>query len=64
MIPKTYRDPYSETLSAFVIALASGVCGMLAVGALDFGLLLYPAYIFCADLILVAVIAARRPQIA
>ena len=64
MVPKTYVDPYSETLSSYWLALASGAFGLLAVGSLDFGLLIYPAYIMCADMILVAVMITRRPQTA
>ena len=47
MVPKTYRDPWSETLSTFALASLSGVLAVGAVGALDASLLLYPAY-FCA----------------
>ena len=64
MVPKTYVDPYSETLSSYWLALASGAFGLLAVGSLDVGLLIYPAYIMCADMILVAVMVTRRPQTA
>jgi hypothetical protein len=47
MVPKTYRDPHSETLSTFAFAslggaLAAGAVG--AAGALDPALLLYPIY--------------------
>jgi hypothetical protein len=64
MMPKTHADPYSETLSTYVLSAASAFCALVAVGSLDFGLILYPAYIVCADLAVVAVVAARRPQIA
>ena len=63
MLPKTYADPYSETLSTFVLSACSAVPAMLAVGALDFGLLVYPAYVLCADLVVVALIMARRPRV-
>jgi hypothetical protein len=46
MLPKTYRDPDSETLATFAFA---GVGGLLAAGAVaapDLSLLLYPVY-FC-----------------
>ena len=44
MIPKTYRDPYSETLATFALASLSGTLAAGAVGALDLSLLLYPLY--------------------
>jgi hypothetical protein len=64
MMPKTHADPYSETLSTYVLSAASASCALVAVGSLDFGLIVYPAYIVCADLAVVAVMVARRPQIA
>jgi hypothetical protein len=64
MMPKTYADPYSETLSTYALSAASAFCALVAVGSLEFGLIVYPAYIVCADLAVVAVMAARRPQIA
>jgi len=47
MVPKTYRDPDSETLSSFVLASLGGALAAFAVGAPDPALLLYPVY-FCA----------------
>jgi hypothetical protein len=64
MMPKTYVDPFSETLSTYVLSAASASCALVAVGSLDFGLIVYPAYIVCADLAVVALLAARRPQMA
>jgi hypothetical protein len=46
MVPKTYRDPESETLVTFAFASLGGALAAGAVGALDFSLLLYPIY-FC-----------------
>jgi hypothetical protein len=46
MVPKTYRDPWSETLATFALASLSGALAIGAVGALDASLLLYPVY-FC-----------------
>ena len=63
MMPKTYADPYSETLSAYVMSALSGACALVAVGSLDFGLIVYPAYIVCADLAVAAIVLAQRPQI-
>jgi hypothetical protein len=47
MVPKSWRDPGSETLSTFAIASVGGALATLAVAAPDASLLLYPAY-FCA----------------
>jgi hypothetical protein len=63
MMPKTYADPYSETLSAYVLSALSGLCALVAVGSLDFGLIIYPAYIVCADLAVAVVVLAQRPQV-
>ena len=46
MVPKTYRDPDSETLSSFALASTAGALAALSVGAPDAALLLYPVY-FC-----------------
>jgi hypothetical protein len=64
MLPKTWRDPWSETLSTYALAGASGVLGAAAVGAADFGLLLYPVYFAAANLGTAALIARRRRTIA
>ncbi len=44
MVPKTYRDPESETLITFAFASLGGALAAGAVGAVDVSLLLYPAY--------------------
>jgi hypothetical protein len=44
MIPKTWRDPYSETLATYALAGVSGALATAAVAAPDPALLLYPAY--------------------
>jgi hypothetical protein len=46
MVPKTFRDPESETLVTFALASLGGALAAGAVGALDLSLLLYPVY-FC-----------------
>lgn len=60
MLPKTWRDPWSETFSTYALASASGVLGAFAVGALDASLVLYPAYFAVANGTTAALIAARR----
>jgi hypothetical protein len=61
MVPKTVRDPQSETLSTFVLASVSGVLGAIAVGRLDQALLLYPVYYALGNGVLATIIwTARR----
>ena len=43
MLPKTYRDPESETLATYALASVAGAFAAGAVGRLDASLLLYPA---------------------
>jgi hypothetical protein len=64
MLPKTWRDPWSETKSTYVLASASGVLSAVAVGALDASLLLYPAYFAVANGGTAGVIAHRRRAVA
>lgn len=47
MVPKTWRDPDSETLVTYVFASLGGALAAGAVGAPDLALLLYPIY-YCA----------------
>ncbi len=49
MVPKTYRDPGSETLATFGLASVSGALGAGAVGVPDSSLLLYPVYYCLAN---------------
>ena len=60
MLPKTWRDPWSETQSMYVLAGASGVLSAAAVGALDASLLLYPAYFAVVNTGTAVFIARRR----
>jgi hypothetical protein len=64
MLPKTYADPYSETLSAYVLSTCSVLLAAAAVGSLNAGLLLYPAYLTTADSILIVLMVVRRRQLA
>ena len=59
MLPKTWREPGSETLSTFALASLAGLLGAFAVGALDFSLLLYPLYFFVVNGIIAVIIALR-----
>lgn len=67
MVPKTWSDPWSETLSTYAIAASAGICGVVAVGSGDAALLLYPAYlaISCAAFaVLIVVRRNARPAVA
>jgi hypothetical protein len=60
MLPKTWRDPWSETLSTWVLSGVSGALGTAAVGSLDATLLLYPVYFALANGAVAVLIATRR----
>ncbi|WP_028063770.1 hypothetical protein [Solirubrobacter soli] len=60
MVPKTWRDPASETLSTFVCASLGGALASASVGALDPSLLVYPLYFCAVNLGLALLIAQRR----
>jgi hypothetical protein len=62
MVPKTWRDPWTETTPMYVLASASGVCGTVAVGELDASLLLYPSYWAIGNGAIAGLIAHRRRQ--
>jgi hypothetical protein len=60
MVPKTYRDPESETLVTFAFASIGGALAAGAVGALDLSLLLYPVYYCVINGALAGLIYERR----
>jgi hypothetical protein len=60
MMPKTYRDPESETLVTFALASLAGALAASAVGVLDVSLLLYPIYYCVANAAVALVIHQRR----
>jgi hypothetical protein len=64
MVPKTYRDPGSETLATFELASLSGALAAGAVGVPDPSLLLYPAYYCLANGALAVLIYYRRKLLA
>jgi hypothetical protein len=63
MVPKTWRDPDSETLATFVFASGAGLLAAGAVGALDLSLLVYPVYFWLVNgaLALLIIVARSRP---
>jgi hypothetical protein len=62
MLPKTWRDPSSETLALYALGSLAGVLSALAVGRFDTSLLLFPVYFALANAFLAAVIVGRRSR--
>ena len=60
MIPKTYRDPDSETLATFTLASLSGLLAAAAVATPDPSLLLYPLYFALVNAAIAILIHHRR----
>jgi hypothetical protein len=60
MLPKTWRDPGSETFSAYALASIAGLFAALAVGKLDASLLLYPLYFFVVNGLIAVIIEMRN----
>ena len=62
-VMKSFEDPESETLSAWIFDTLGGVLAMIAVGSFQLNLLVYPAYIFLANFaVIVAVLLGRHLQ--
>jgi len=59
MVPKTWRDPGSETLVTYALASLSGALAAGAVGELDASLLLYPVY-YCLGNAAIALLIVTR----
>jgi hypothetical protein len=59
MVPKTWRDPGSETLITFVLGSLAGALAAGAVGELDASLLLYPVY-YCLGNAAIALLIVTR----
>jgi hypothetical protein len=64
MVPKTYRDPESETLVTFAFASLGGALAAGAVGAIDLSLLLYPVYFCLVNAAIALLIHHRRAVLA
>ncbi len=60
MVPKTWRDPGSETLVTFAFASLGGALAAGAVGAFDLSLLLYPVYYCLVNGAIALLIHQRR----
>jgi hypothetical protein len=59
MLPKTWREPGSETLATYLFASLGGAATVGAVGALSVPLLVYPVYFTLVNASLAAVISYR-----
>jgi hypothetical protein len=64
MVPKTYRDPDSETLVSFAGASVAGALAAGAVGTADVSLLCYPVYFCLVNGALAVLIHRRRAALA
>ena len=64
MLPKTYRQPGSETLATYTIGVVSTLFALVAVDSTAASLLIYPLYILAADAAVAAVIVLRRRALA
>jgi hypothetical protein len=62
MLPKTWREPSSETLSTYVLASAAGLLSALAVASLDASLLLYPLYFLVGIGLIASIIVIRTER--
>jgi hypothetical protein len=60
MLPKTFRDPRSETLETYAIGVVSTLFALAAVGSGDASLLIYPLYVLVADAAVAGMIFVRR----
>lgn len=60
MVPKTHRDPGSETLSTFALASVGGALAAGSVAAVEPALLLYPVYYCVVNGALALLIVHRR----
>ena len=63
-VMKTYENPTTETVSAWVLTFAGGLLGAIAVGSFNLILLVFPLYICLASLsILIAIKLGLRLRI-
>jgi hypothetical protein len=60
MVPKSWRDPHSETVSTFVLTSLVGWCALVSVGELDPALMAYPAYYIVVNASIAALLLLRR----
>jgi hypothetical protein len=59
MVPKTWRDPGSETMITYALGSISGALAAAAVGEVDASLLLYPVYYSLGNAAIALLIVSR-----
>jgi hypothetical protein len=57
---KSYKDPDSETLSTWILDCVSSIFALIAIGSLNYTLILYPGYLFIANGAVVVVIILAK----
>ncbi len=60
---KSYSDPGSETLIAWVIYSLAGLAAALSIGTFNPVLLSYPVYVFVVNMIVVLILLSRKQKI-
>lgn len=60
MLPKTWREPGSETMATFVLAALGGMAMVGSIGSWSVSLVVYPFYFAAVNASLACVIAYRR----
>jgi hypothetical protein len=63
MVPKTWRDPSSETMITYALGSISGALAAAAVGELDASLLLYPVYYSLGNAAIALLIVTRAGSV-
>lgn len=63
MLPKTWRDPWSETFSSYAMTTAGALLTAAAIDDPSFSLLVYPLYIAVACGTVCTVIAVQRARL-
>lgn len=62
-IIKTYKKPYSESLSAWIIGACGGMFNIFAIDKLQPEIYIYPIFIFVLEFSLVILMLTRRPEL-
>lgn len=58
---KSYKEPESETISTWILASVAGLLGIISVGSINWALIIYPLYIFVANLaVVLAIIIGKK----
>jgi hypothetical protein len=63
MVPKTWRDPSSETMITYALGSISGALAAAAVGEVDASLLLYPVYYSLGNAAIALLIVTRAGSV-